>query len=130
MTAGMLPIEVVPGRTLTFRWRQTVDTPVGKKVVQHEGALPPSVEQAVATLVGVAKQLFTDNMVMRGSLNMTVDRLGGTVEGEPTHDGNFLQRVDELVALEASHKEAEKAEVAYDKAARPDVPPVPAKKGK
>ena len=36
----------------------------------------------------------------RGAIRMAVDRLGGTVEGRPTHEGNFLQRIDELVALE------------------------------
>lgn len=31
---------------------------------------------------------------------MTVGRLGGTVEGRPTHSGNFLQRIDELRKIE------------------------------
>lgn len=33
---------------------------------------------------------------------MTVHRLGGTVEGAPTARINFLQRIDELVAMEAA----------------------------
>lgn len=37
------------------------------------------------------------------SLNMAAARLGGTVEGLPTHRLNFLQRVDELRRIEASH---------------------------
>src|SRR5512146_2123955 len=32
---------------------------------------------------------------------MTVHRLGGEVEGAPTHAGNFLQRIDALRAIEA-----------------------------
>lgn len=36
---------------------------------------------------------------------MAVARLGGTVEGTPTHSGNFLQRIDELVAIERVAKE-------------------------
>jgi hypothetical protein len=35
-----------------------------------------------------------------GTLNMAVDRLGGTVEGAPTSRINFLQRIDELVLME------------------------------
>lgn len=35
-----------------------------------------------------------------GILSMTVARLGGTVEDAPTHRGNFLQRIDELRAIE------------------------------
>jgi hypothetical protein len=31
---------------------------------------------------------------------MTVARLGGTVEGAPTHAGNFLQRIDALREIE------------------------------
>jgi chromosome segregation ATPase len=34
------------------------------------------------------------------TLHMTVARLGGTVEGRPTERVNFLQRVDELRAIE------------------------------
>jgi len=34
-------------------------------------------------------------------LCMTVARLGGVVEGRPTHRGNFLQRIDELTRMEA-----------------------------
>lgn len=36
-----------------------------------------------------------------GVRHMTVDRLGGLVEGQPTYTGNFLQRIDELVRKEA-----------------------------
>ena len=38
-------------------------------------------------------------------INMAVARLGGTVEGLPTHRLNFLQRIDELVRLESSLRE-------------------------
>ena len=33
-------------------------------------------------------------------LHMTIARLGGLVEGRPTHRGNFLQRIDALVRME------------------------------
>ena len=96
-----LPIDVILGTNPPkFRWRQVVSAPTGKHVVEHEGLLPPAVEGAVADLVGIAKQLAGEKMVLEGSIRMAVDRLGGTVEGKPTHEGNFLQRVDELVAME------------------------------
>lgn len=34
-------------------------------------------------------------------IHMAIARLGGLVEGRPTHRGNFLQRIDELVAMES-----------------------------
>lgn len=37
------------------------------------------------------------------TLRMACDRLGGLVEGSPPHPGNFLQRIDELVKIEAGH---------------------------
>lgn len=53
-----LPIEMVPGaRPPKFRWRQVVSTPGGDRMVDHEGALPPSLEGAVATLIREAKYL-------------------------------------------------------------------------
>lgn len=36
------------------------------------------------------------------SIIMAAQRLGGTVEGKPTHEGNYLQRIEELVATEAT----------------------------
>lgn len=53
-----LPIDVVPGTDLPrFRWRQVLGTPIGQRVVDHEGPLPPSVEGAVAALVALARRL-------------------------------------------------------------------------
>jgi hypothetical protein len=43
-----------------------------------------------------------DLLIAYGTLNMMVDRLGGTVEGAPTSRLNFLQRIDELVAIESA----------------------------
>ena len=52
-----LPIDLIPNTTPPrFRWRQVIDTPIGKKTIEHEGLLPPSVESAVAALVGITKQ--------------------------------------------------------------------------
>jgi hypothetical protein len=42
-----------------------------------------------------------ERLAMRdGQIAMTVHRLGGTVEGAPTHAGNFLQRIDALREIE------------------------------
>ena len=96
-----LSIDVVPGSNPPlFRWQQEIDTVIGKRNVEHEGVLPLTVEVAVVKLINMVKRLERENLVMRGSLNMTVDRLGGEVEGKPTHEGNFLQRVDELRRIE------------------------------
>lgn len=38
--------------------------------------------------------------VLEAQRAMTVARLGGTVEGQPTSELNYLQRVDELVGKE------------------------------
>ncbi len=47
-----LPIDVVPGTNPPkFRWGQSVNTPSGKRMVEYEGPLPPSVEEAVVELV-------------------------------------------------------------------------------
>lgn len=51
----------------------------------------------------------------RGVLAMTVARLGGTVEGHPTHRINFLQRIDELRDLEARLSERMSQREAYQR---------------
>lgn len=50
-----LPIDVIPGtHPPRFKWKQKVSTPVGTRVVDGEGPLPPSVEQAVIDLIALA----------------------------------------------------------------------------
>ena len=61
-----MPIDVIAGNPPKFRWRQTVSTPVGTRVVEHEGLIPPSLEGAVASLIGIAKQLAAENEALRG----------------------------------------------------------------
>ena len=54
--AMTLPIDLIPGtRPPRFRWRQTVTTPAGDRVVNYEGVLPPAAEEAVAQLIALAK---------------------------------------------------------------------------
>lgn len=52
-----LPIDVVPNsRPLRFKWRQTVHNLSGTSVVELEGHLPPTVEQAVKELIEQFKE--------------------------------------------------------------------------
>lgn len=41
-----------------------------------------------------------DAGVLDAQIEMIIARLGGTVEGQPTSRLNFLQRIDQLVAME------------------------------
>lgn len=52
-------------------------------------------------LVGILEDLALEMELRDGVLSMAVARLGGIVEGNPTGRHNFLQRIDELVAIEA-----------------------------
>lgn len=53
-----LPIDVIKNiNSMVFRWRQLVSTPVGVKIVDHQSALPPTLEKAVADLIDHAKSL-------------------------------------------------------------------------
>ena len=57
-----LPIDIIPNTIPPkFRWRQVISTPIGKKTVEHEGQLPPSVEGAIVALIGITKQLAIEN---------------------------------------------------------------------
>jgi len=62
-----LPIDVVPNtRSLIFRWQQTVDSPIGRRTVEHEGVLPLAVEGVVAALIALAKEQAEQIEVLRG----------------------------------------------------------------
>lgn len=52
------------------------------------------------------RQLETDLDIAKGTIQMAVDRLGGEVENRPTHEGNFLQRIDQLRQAEMLLKDA------------------------
>lgn len=55
-----LPIDVVPkvhpSDPLKFRWRRVTDTVVGRRMIECEGCMPCSSEDAVAALVALAKR--------------------------------------------------------------------------
>lgn len=64
-------------------------------------------DPACDSLATEAKELTGDLLSLTGTLMMAVDRLGGIVEGAQTHQGNFLQRVDELRAIERKVRQSE-----------------------
>lgn len=68
MSEPHLPIEVVPNsRPPRFCWQQRVQTPAGTTTVQHEGQLPPTVEDAVVELIGKVSCLDDINEHLRKS---------------------------------------------------------------
>ena len=57
----LLPIDVLPGTSPPlFKWRQVVHTPSGSHTAECEGGLPVSVEQAVVSIISIAKQQAKD----------------------------------------------------------------------
>lgn len=58
--------------------------------------------EELSELRGVVKRLTLDIQAELAVRHMAVARLGGFVEGRPTHSGNFLQRIDELIRIEAA----------------------------
>ncbi len=66
-----LPIDVINNSTPPrFRWRQVLETPIGTRILDHEGPLPPTVEMAVVGLIGIAKQLALDNEELKTRLSL------------------------------------------------------------
>src|SRR5262249_32461077 len=53
-----LPIDEVKSTNgiPSFKWRQRVTSPIGVTWVEYEGPLPTTLEQAVSSLIGIAKQ--------------------------------------------------------------------------
>ena len=71
-----LPISVVPGSNPPkFQWRQVVSTGNGKQIIEHEGCLPPTVEGALVSLIGLSRQLMMDNAGLRGQVDGLSDRV-------------------------------------------------------
>lgn len=61
-----LPIDLVPGVSPpVFVWRQVVSSPNGQRLIEHRGSLPPTVEEAVKLLIGVARQLAAENAALK-----------------------------------------------------------------
>ncbi len=64
-----LPIDLVPNmHPLQFRWKQAVDSMVGRCTVHCSGSLPPGVDDAVAALIAITHKMETENAELRGKL--------------------------------------------------------------
>ena len=58
-----LPIDLVPNSSPPrFVWKQTIDTPVGQRTIQHEGQLAPNVEMAIVSLIATVKRLLAEKV--------------------------------------------------------------------
>jgi hypothetical protein len=76
-----LPIDIVPNTSPPhFRWRQIVSTPVGDRMIEHSGPLPPSMEDAVAALIGLAKRLEMENTDLKKQIQGHCDRIAAQSE--------------------------------------------------
>jgi hypothetical protein len=53
-----LPIDQVKSTNgiASFKWRQRVTSPIGVTWVEYEGPVPTTLEQALSSLIGIAKQ--------------------------------------------------------------------------
>jgi hypothetical protein len=78
-----LPIDIVPGPMLIFRWRHTTTSPVGPRTIEHEGAIGASVDGAIAALISVAKELDAENRELRQRLKVMAGNVE-TLEGKIT----------------------------------------------
>ncbi len=80
--AMKLPIEVVPGAhpSRRFRWKQLVTSPLGTTLVEHVGALPTAVEDAVVALVNLATQLSEEVESLRRMVDGLAERVAGQSE--------------------------------------------------
>src|SRR5262245_13731916 len=56
------------------------------------------VKHAILALLSHIDKKAKEAFVLEGVIAMAVDRLGGKVDAKPTHEGNFLQRIDEMRA--------------------------------
>lgn len=76
------------------RLRSFLDSEVGRSLV---GNIRTALLRIAIAVDGDASLLYSSKEAV---LAMAVARLGGKVEGAPTHRGNFLQRIDELRRVE------------------------------
>lgn len=74
-TVTTIPIEVVPNTNPPrFRWRQTLSTPNGIMTLDHEGSLPPTVENVVVELISLARQQAQEIVGLRRNLEEVAGR--------------------------------------------------------
>lgn len=74
-------------------WREAVETVLGQRVFNAEQH-----QTTQAATIQDLRDKLTHELSVR---QMTVQRIKGKVDGHPTHQGNFLQRIDQLTLIEA-----------------------------
>jgi hypothetical protein len=100
-----------------YSLRLTADTRVEIVALAEAGAVPPpaprdghfeavahSVVHELLRLAAEVKELKLQVEMREGVLFAAVARLGGMVENQPTHRGNFLQRIEALCAIESGER--------------------------
>lgn len=91
-----LPIDVVPGSIPPrFKWKQTVDTVNGKRTVDSEGGLPPSVEQAVLDLIALAKGSIEVAKQLQREKEELQRLNGGLMERIEQHQQEVQERINQ-----------------------------------
>ena len=75
-----LPIDIIQEKPRRFRWKQTTDAYGGKRVVDYEGTLPPSVDEKVAELIALAKQQAADIETLKRINQEFADRIAAQSE--------------------------------------------------
>lgn len=64
-----LPIDLIPNTSPPrFRWRQVVNTPLGRQSVEQEGAVSASIEVALQELIVMTRTLLRENAELQGTV--------------------------------------------------------------
>ncbi len=76
-----LPIDVLPNTSPPqFRWKQVITTPIGDRVIEHCGPLPPSMEDAITSLITLAKMLKQENAELKKQVEVHSELLSKNAE--------------------------------------------------
>lgn len=82
-----------------IRELESIETEVRSAVVDVAKMLKSDDKEIVDLRVKLARATL-EHQGSEAVIHMAIARMGGLVEGRPTHRGNFLQRIDELVRKE------------------------------
>ena len=79
------PIIIVRERPLTFGWYQTTTTPIGERKVYYEGAIGPTVDEALADMITLAQNLIKEKAEKQALLDRWQQAVGMTLEQAETN---------------------------------------------
>lgn len=78
---NQLPIDVVPNTNPPrFKWRRSVNTMIGKKTVDCDGALPPQVEDSVRDVIALVRDQEREIERLREQVAASQKQIDGYVE--------------------------------------------------